>query len=108
MPDGAKTGSGARWSEFDLEVVLYRRVLLVLEATRCREAADTHLAVRRVDPQEVLEERRLVPVEELGEEVMERSPSRDRTCGRTGCCRRRGSRRVAGSSGSPSRRRRAA
>src|SRR5215207_5046524 len=78
MPDGAKTGSGARWSEFDLEVVLYRRVLLVLEATRCREAADTHLAVRRVDPQEVLEERRLVPVEELGEEVMERSPSTPR------------------------------
>ena len=42
-------------------------------ATRRREATDTHLLSGGVDPQEVLEERGLVPVEELREEVVERT-----------------------------------
>ena len=47
----------------------------MLETARRRKAADPQLASGDVDPQEVLEERQLVPVEEFREVVMQRAPA---------------------------------
>ncbi len=56
------------WPEINADLVLKGRILLVLQAARRCEAADGQLVPRSVDLEEALEERWLVPVEELGEE----------------------------------------
>jgi hypothetical protein len=53
----------------------------VLGASCRREAADPDIAIRSVDPQEVLEQRRFVPAEELREEAVVEGPPTTRQRG---------------------------
>ena len=68
-----RTPAKTQLAKRDLNFVFYRRTILVFCAARRRKAADAHFVSGGADPQEVFEERRLVPVEELGEKVVEGS-----------------------------------
>src|SRR5215211_3229257 len=59
----------------DPDLVFQGGAVLVFCTARRREAADTHLFPGGIDPQEVLEQRRLVPVEELREAVVDGTAS---------------------------------
>src|SRR5690349_4382962 len=57
--------------ERDFELVLDRRVVLGFAAAADAEAAHGQLGLRGVQAQERLEHRRVVPVERLGDELVE-------------------------------------